>query len=123
VRRSASSWAPCAPAVRELQRALAGGAGGQLDDLGRDVGVVAESAGDPVAFGTKAEANSDANVEALTYVQQHLQDGTFAYASDVGAGSAGLRHEGAQAGVLAAEDEALRGAGGELGRDIRELVS
>jgi multiple sugar transport system substrate-binding protein len=25
-----------APAVRELQRALAGGAGGQLDDLGRD---------------------------------------------------------------------------------------
>lgn len=37
----------------------------------------------------KAEANSDANVEALTYVQDHLKDGSFAYAADVGAGWGG----------------------------------
>lgn len=41
------------------------------------------------ADGTKAEANSDANVQALTYVQSHLKDGTFAYAKDVGAGWGG----------------------------------
>ena len=39
--------------------------------------------------GTKAEANSDANVQALTYVQSHLADGSFAYAKDVGAGWGG----------------------------------
>lgn len=39
--------------------------------------------------GTEAVANSSENVEALTYVQEHLNDGTFAYASDIGAGWGG----------------------------------
>ncbi|MET0860441.1 MAG: extracellular solute-binding protein [Microbacterium sp.] len=39
--------------------------------------------------GTEAVANSPENVEALTYVQEHLNDGTFAYAADIGAGWGG----------------------------------
>ena len=51
---------------------------------------MAQAGGDLLsADGKKAEANSDANVEALTYVQKHLNDGSFAYAKDVGAGWGG----------------------------------
>lgn len=39
--------------------------------------------------GTEAVADSPENVEALTYVKEHLEDGTFAYAGDVGAGWGG----------------------------------
>lgn len=39
--------------------------------------------------GTEAIANSPENVEALTYVQDHLKDGTFAFAADIGAGWGG----------------------------------
>ncbi|MBD3756754.1 MULTISPECIES: sugar ABC transporter substrate-binding protein [Microbacterium] len=62
--------------------------------------------------GTKAEANSDANVEALTYVQQHLQDGTFAYASDVGAGWGGEAF-GKQLGAMTIEGNWITGALGD----------
>lgn len=39
--------------------------------------------------GTQATADSDANVEALTYVKDQLNAGTFAYASTLGAGWGG----------------------------------
>ena len=41
------------------------------------------------ADGTKATVDSDANVQALTYVQQLLKSGNAAYASGVGAGWGG----------------------------------
>lgn len=62
--------------------------------------------------GATAEANSDANVEALTYVQQHLQDGTFAYASDVGAGWGGEAF-GKQLGAMTIEGNWITGALGD----------
>lgn len=62
--------------------------------------------------GTKAEANSDANVEALTYVQQHLKDGTFAYAADVGAGWGGEAF-GKQLGAMTIEGNWITGAMGD----------
>lgn len=62
--------------------------------------------------GTTAEANSDANVEALTYVQQHLEDGTFAYASDVGAGWGGEAF-GKQLGAMTIEGNWITGALGD----------
>jgi len=39
--------------------------------------------------GTEAVADSSENVEALTYVKDHLADGTFAFAADIGAGWGG----------------------------------
>ncbi|MBN9155368.1 MAG: extracellular solute-binding protein [Microbacterium sp.] len=60
------------------------------------------------ADGKKAEANSDANVEALTYVQQHLKDGTFAYAKDVGAGWGGEAF-GKQLGAMTIEGNWITG--------------
>ena len=60
------------------------------------------------ADGTKAEANSDANVAALTYVQQHLKDGTFAYAKDVGAGWGGEAF-GKQLGAMTIEGNWITG--------------
>lgn len=62
--------------------------------------------------GTKAEANSDANVQALTYVQQHLKDGTFAYAADVGAGWGGEAF-GKQLGAMTIEGNWITGAMGD----------
>ncbi|PZU49791.1 MAG: ABC transporter substrate-binding protein [Microbacterium sp.] len=62
--------------------------------------------------GTTAEANSDANVDALTYVQQHLQDGTFAYAADVGAGWGGEAF-GKQLGAMTIEGNWITGALGD----------
>ena len=53
------------------------------------VGTFMAQAGGGLIVDGKAAANSDANVEALTYVQSHLVDGTFAYAADIGAGWGG----------------------------------
>jgi len=39
--------------------------------------------------GTEAVADSSENVEALTYVKDHLADGSFAFAADIGAGWGG----------------------------------
>ncbi|WP_223628877.1 extracellular solute-binding protein [Microbacterium sp. EST19A] len=49
---------------------------------------MAEAGGGLVSDGT-AVADDDANVEALAYVKSHLEDGTFAFAKDVGAGWGG----------------------------------
>jgi multiple sugar transport system substrate-binding protein len=61
------------------------------------------------ADGTKAEANSDANVKGLTYVKDHLNDGTFAYAKDVGAGWGGEAF-GKQLGAMTIEGNWITGA-------------
>lgn len=58
---------------------------------------------------TTAEANSDANVEALTYVQEHLKDGTFAFAADVGAGWGGEAF-GKELGAMTIEGNWITGA-------------
>ncbi|MFT4279733.1 sugar ABC transporter substrate-binding protein [Microbacterium sp.] len=70
--------------------------------------------------GTKAEANSDANVEALTYVQQHLKDGTFAYAADVGAGWGGEAF-GKELGAMTIEGNWITGALGDF-PDVKAKV-
>ncbi|OJV80366.1 MAG: ABC transporter substrate-binding protein [Cellulomonas sp. 73-92] len=55
------------------------------------IGVFLAQAGGTMvsADGKTATVDSSANVAALTYVQTHLKDGTFAYASTVGAGWGG----------------------------------
>lgn len=70
--------------------------------------------------GTTAEANSDANVEALTYVQEHLNDGTFAYAADVGAGWGGEAF-GKELGAMTIEGNWITGALGDY-PDVKPLV-
>jgi len=72
------------------------------------------------ADGTTAEANSDANVEALAYVQQHLQDGSFAYAADVGAGWGGEAF-GKQLGAMTIEGNWITGALGDY-PDVKAKV-
>jgi multiple sugar transport system substrate-binding protein len=59
--------------------------------------------------GTKAVADSDANVKALTYVKDHLIDGSFAYAKDVGAGWGGEAF-GKQLGAMTIEGNWITGA-------------
>lgn len=71
--------------------------------------------------GTTAEANSAANVDALIYVQKHLQDGTFAYAKDVGAGWGGEAF-GKQLGAMTIEGNWITGALGDY-PDVRVKVA
>lgn len=71
--------------------------------------------------GATAVANSDANVEALTYVQQHLKDGTFAYAKDVGAGWGGEAF-GKQLGAMVIEGNWITGAMGDF-PDVKYKVA
>lgn len=53
------------------------------------VGTFMAQAGGGMLDDGKPIANSDANVQALDYVKQHLNDGSFAFAADVGAGWGG----------------------------------
>lgn len=53
------------------------------------VGVFMAQAGGGLVVDGKAVADSPENAAALTYVKQHLEDGTFAYAADIGAGWGG----------------------------------
>lgn len=70
--------------------------------------------------GMTAEADSDANVEALTYVQEHLKDGTFAYAADVGAGWGGEAF-GKELGAMTIEGNWITGALGDF-PDVKAKV-
>lgn len=71
---------------------------------------MAQAGGDLVsADGKKAEADSAANVKALEYVKDHLRDGTFAYAKDVGAGWGGEAF-GKQLGAMTIEGNWITGA-------------
>jgi multiple sugar transport system substrate-binding protein len=69
--------------------------------------------------GKTAEANSDANVTALAYVQKHLQDGTFAYASD--RGGWGGEAFGKQLGAMTIEGNWITGALGDY-PDVKAKV-
>ena len=53
------------------------------------VGVFMAQAGGGLVVDGAAAADSAENVEALSYVASHLQDGTFAYATELGAGWGG----------------------------------
>nr|NLD40642.1 extracellular solute-binding protein [Actinomycetales bacterium] len=53
------------------------------------VGVFMAQAGGNLVEDGEAVVNSEANVEALTYVQERMQDGSFAFSSDLGAGWGG----------------------------------
>lgn len=70
--------------------------------------------------GKTAVADSDANVQALTYVQKHLQDGTFAYAKDVGAGWGGEAF-GKKLGAMTIEGNWITGALGDY-PDVKAKV-
>lgn len=70
--------------------------------------------------GMTAEANSDANVEALTYVQDHLKDGTFAFAADVGAGWGGEAF-GKELGAMTIEGNWITGPLGDF-PDVKAKV-
>ncbi|MDQ1174542.1 multiple sugar transport system substrate-binding protein [Microbacterium testaceum] len=69
---------------------------------------MAEAGGGLVSDGT-ATADSSANVEALNYVKTHLNDGTFAFASDVGAGWGGEAF-GTQKAAMVIEGNWITGA-------------
>ncbi|MDO5495468.1 MAG: extracellular solute-binding protein, partial [bacterium] len=53
------------------------------------VGVLMAQAGGNLVEDGAAVVNSDANVEAMTYLQENLQNGNFAFSSDLGAGWGG----------------------------------
>ncbi|MEV8023726.1 extracellular solute-binding protein [Microbacterium sp. NPDC080220] len=70
--------------------------------------------------GTSAVADSQENIDALTYVKEHLADGTFAYAADVGAGWGGEAF-GKQLGAMTIEGNWITGALGDY-PDVDPLV-
>ncbi|WP_127476014.1 sugar ABC transporter substrate-binding protein [Microbacterium sulfonylureivorans] len=59
--------------------------------------------------GTEAVANSPENVEALTYVKDHLEAGSFAYATDIGTGWGGEAF-GSQKAAMTIEGNWITGA-------------
>jgi multiple sugar transport system substrate-binding protein len=103
-----TTWDQLADVAKKLTSGSTKGLvfGGEYARIGA---FMAQAGGNLVnADGTKATANSDANVEALTYVQKHLQDGTFAYAKDVGAGWGGEAF-GKQLGAMTIEGNWITG--------------
>jgi multiple sugar transport system substrate-binding protein len=70
--------------------------------------------------GTQAVADSPENIEALTYVKEHLADGTFAYSADVGAGWGGEAF-GKELGAMTIEGNWITGALGDY-PDVDPLV-
>lgn len=73
------------------------------------VGTFMAQAGGGLVEDGQAVADSAANVEALTYVQTHLNDGTFAFAADIGAGWGGEAF-GTQAAAMVIEGNWITGA-------------
>ncbi|WP_081416994.1 sugar ABC transporter substrate-binding protein [Microbacterium oleivorans] len=70
--------------------------------------------------GTKVVADSQENADALAYVKEHLADGTFAYAADVGAGWGG-EALGKQLAAMTIEGNWITGALGDF-PDVDPLV-
>ncbi|TDL43970.1 sugar ABC transporter substrate-binding protein [Microbacterium oleivorans] len=70
--------------------------------------------------GATAVADSRENTDALAYVKEHLADGTFAYAADVGAGWGGEAF-GKQLGAMTIEGNWITGALGDY-PDVDPLV-
>jgi multiple sugar transport system substrate-binding protein len=73
------------------------------------VGVFMAQAGGGLVKDGEAIANSQENVDALTYVKDRFTDGTFAYSSDVGAGWGGEAF-GKQLGAMTIEGNWITGA-------------
>ncbi|WP_431795365.1 sugar ABC transporter substrate-binding protein [Microbacterium enclense] len=73
------------------------------------VGAFMAQAGGGLLTDGAATADSAANVEALQYVKTHLADGTFAFASDVGAGWGGEAF-GTQSAAMTIEGNWITGA-------------
>ena len=73
------------------------------------VGAFMAQAGGGLLTDGKADADSSANVEALQYVKTHLNDGSFAFASDVGAGWGGEAF-GTQKAAMTIEGNWITGA-------------
>lgn len=73
------------------------------------LGVFLAQAGGGLVVDGEAVADSEANVEALEYVKTHLNDGSFAFASDVGAGWGGEAF-GNESAAMAIEGNWITGA-------------
>ena len=86
------------------------------------VGTFMAQAGGAMVEDDQAVANSPENLEALEYVQTHLQDGTFAYAADVGAGWGGEAF-GKQLAAMVIEGNWIGGALSNDFPDVNYLVA
>ena len=86
------------------------------------VGTVMAQAGGGMVVDGQAAANSPENVEALEYVKSHLEDGTFAYAADVGAGWGGEAF-GKQLAAMVIEGNWIGGAMSADYPDVNYLVA
>lgn len=73
------------------------------------VGVFLAQAGGGLVTDGQATANSEQNVAALTYVQEQMNEGTFAYSSDLGAGWGGEAF-GKELAAMAIEGNWITGA-------------
>lgn len=86
------------------------------------VGTFMAQAGGGMVVDGQAAANSPENVEALEYVKSHLEDGTFAYAADVGAGWGGEAF-GKQLAAMVIEGNWIGGAMSADYPDVDYLVA
>lgn len=86
------------------------------------VGTFMAQAGGGMVVDGQAAANSAENVEALEYVKSHLEDGTFAYAADVGAGWGGEAF-GKQLAAMVIEGNWIGGAMSADYPDVNYLVA
>ncbi|MEV8370709.1 extracellular solute-binding protein [Microbacterium sp. NPDC064584] len=86
------------------------------------VGTFMAQAGGGMVVDGQAAANSPENVEALEYVKSHLEDGTFAYAADVGAGWGGEAF-GKQLAAMVIEGNWIGGAMSADYPDVNYLVA
>ncbi|GGH34476.1 sugar ABC transporter substrate-binding protein [Microbacterium album] len=81
------------------------------------VGVFMAQAGGGLVVDGEAVADSEENVEALEYVKTHLEDGSFAFAPDLGAGWGGEAF-GAESAAMVIEGNWITGA---LANDYPDL--
>lgn len=86
------------------------------------VGTFMAQAGGGMVLDGQAVANSPENVEALDYVKSHLEDGTFAYAADVGAGWGGEAF-GKQLAAMVIEGNWIGGAMSNDFPDVNYVVA
>ena len=86
------------------------------------VGTFMAQAGGGMVVNGQAAANSPENVEALEYVKSHLVDGTFAYATDLGAGWGGEAF-GKQLAAMVIEGNWIGGAMSADFPDIKYAVA
>jgi multiple sugar transport system substrate-binding protein len=86
------------------------------------LGVFMAQAGGGLIVDGQAVADSSENVEALTYVQEHLNDGSFAFAADVGAGWGGEAF-GTGAAAMTIEGNWITGALTNDYPDVNYLVA